>query len=369
MSALRELRVDLGERSYSIRIGAGSLTQAGAGISEASRARRFLLVSNERVYGLYGEKLVKALQSQGYEVLVSLMPDGEQYKNMDEAMKSIDRAIAWNLDRSGGVIALGGGVVGDLAGLVASLVHRGIDFIQLPTTLLAQVDSSVGGKVAVNHPRGKNLLGAFHQPRLVLIDPLTLKTLEEREYRGGLGEAVKYGIACDAGFFGYLEEHVEQVRAQDPECIEELIYQACRIKAAVVEEDEQEAGHRMVLNLGHTFGHSLEMLGEYQAFRHGEAVAMGTIAAAFMALEMGYLDQGQLNRIGLLYRALGLATRFPGYDPEEVYTGMMNDKKSSHNRLRFILPRGIGAYVVVEAPPRELVYRAIRQAQKYNPNY
>lgn len=364
---MRELRVNLGERSYSIYIGAGSLSQAGEFIAEASKARRFLLVSNERVYSLYGDRAVKALQSQGYEVLVSLMPDGEQYKNFNEAIKIIDMAITWNLDRSGGVVALGGGVVGDLAGLVAALIHRGIDFIQIPTTLLAQVDSSVGGKVAVNHPRGKNLLGAFHQPRLVLIDPLSLKTLEEREYRGGLGEVVKYGIACDAGFFSFLEEHVEQVKSQNLECIEELIYQACRIKAAVVEEDEQETGHRMVLNLGHTFGHSLEMLGEYQAFRHGEAVAMGTIAAAFMALNMGCLDEVQLRRIGLLYQALGLATRFPGYDPEEVYAGMMNDKKSTHNRLRFILPRGIGDYIVAEDPPRELVYQAIRQAQKYSP--
>ncbi|MEQ8175503.1 MAG: 3-dehydroquinate synthase [Syntrophomonadaceae bacterium] len=364
---MRELKVNLGERSYSICIGAGSLSKAGACIAEASRAGRFLLVSNARVHGLYGERVEKALQSQGYEVLVSLMPDGEQYKNMDEAMKIIDRAIAWNLDRSGGTIALGGGVVGDLAGLVAAIIHRGIDFIQLPTTLLAQVDSSVGGKVAVNHPRGKNLLGAFHQPRLVLIDPLSLMTLEEREYRGGLGELVKYGIACDPGFFGYLEEHVEQIKEKNLECIEEVIYQACRIKAAVVEEDEKETSHRMVLNLGHTFGHSLEMLGEYQALRHGEAVAMGTIAAAFMALEMGYIDERQLNRIGLLYQTLGLATRFPGYNPEEVYAGMMNDKKSTHNRLRFILPKGIGAYVVAEDPPRELVYRAIRLAQKYNP--
>lgn len=368
MSALRGLKVNLGERSYSIQISAGGLPKAGVYIAEATRARRFLLVSNERVYSLYGERVVKALQSQGCEVLVSLMPDGERYKNIEEAMKIIDRAIAWNLDRSGGIIALGGGVVGDLAGLVAALIHRGIDFVQIPTTLLAQVDSSVGGKVAVNHPRGKNLLGAFHQPRLVFIDPLSLKTLEEREYRGGLGEVVKYGIACDSGFFEYLEEHVEKLKEQDLECLEEVIYQACRIKAAVVEEDEQETGRRMVLNLGHTFGHSLEMLGQYQAFRHGEAVAMGTVAAACMALEMGYLDQGQLNRIGRLYQALGLAACFPGYDPEEVYAGMLNDKKSTHNRLRFILPRGIGAYVVVEDPPRELVYRAIRQAQKYNPD-
>lgn len=364
---MRELKVNLGERSYSIHIGSGSLSDAGAYIAQASRARRILMISNERVYGLYGEKVESALQSQDYEVLIRLMPDGEQFKNMDEAMKIIDQAIAWNLDRSGGIAALGGGVVGDLSGLVASLIHRGVDFIQIPTTLLAQVDSSVGGKVAVNHPRGKNLLGAFHQPRLVLIDPSTLKTLDYGEYRGGLGEAVKYGIACDARFFSYLENHIEQIRTRDLGCVEELIYQACRIKAAVVEEDEQETGLRMVLNLGHTFGHSLEMLGEYRAFRHGEAVAMGTIAAAFMALEMGYLDEAELMRIGQLYHRLGLATRFPGYEPEEVYTGMLNDKKSNNNRLRFILPSGIGAHVVVEDPPRELVYRAIRQAQNYEP--
>lgn len=364
---MRRLLVNLGERSYSICIGAGCLSAAGTCVAEASRARRLLLVSNERVHSLYGEMVVQALQSQNCEVLVSLMPDGEQYKNMDEAMKIVDQAIAWNLDRSGAVAALGGGVVGDLAGFVAAIVHRGIDFIQLPTTLLAQVDSSVGGKVAVNHPRGKNLLGAFHQPKLVLIDPLTLRTLEGNEYRGGLGEVVKYGIACDAGFFDYLEQHARQIKAQNLECIEELIYGACRIKAAVVEEDELETGHRMVLNLGHTFGHSLEMLGEYRSFRHGEAVAMGTIAAALMAREMGYLEEAQLKRIGLLYHALGLATRFPGFSPEDVYAGMMNDKKSAHNRLRFVLPRGIGGYVIAEDPSRELVYRAIRQAQKYTP--
>ncbi|HWP95947.1 MAG TPA: 3-dehydroquinate synthase [Syntrophomonadaceae bacterium] len=355
--------MELGERSYNIVIKAGSLMEAGTVIREVTRAQTILLVSNPRVFALYGQLAIETLTSQGFRVEVSLMPDGEQYKNMEEMLKVLDAAVEGRLERSGAVAALGGGVVGDLAGFAAAIFQRGIDFIQIPTTLLAQVDSSVGGKVAVNHPRGKNLIGAFHQPRLVVIDPATLNTLDDRDFRSGLGEVVKYGIIYDQNFFTWLESQAQKIIERNPAGIEKMIYESCRIKSEIVALDEKEEGLRAVLNLGHTFGHALEQLGDYHLFRHGEAVVMGTMAAAYMSLEMGLLTGPDLQRISKLFTALGIGLPFPSFSPEEIYAGMQNDKKVSHNRMHFVIPQGIGQARIVEDPSRDLVFQAIKKAQ------
>lgn len=362
MRFLLNLAVDLGERSYNITIASSILTGTGSMIKKLSGLQKVLLVSNPTVYALYGEMLYQSLNEQGFKVRVALMPDGEQYKTVEHAMKVLDQAVEARLERNSIVVALGGGVVGDLAGFVAAVYHRGIGFVQIPTTLLAQVDSSVGGKVAVNHALGKNMIGAFYQPRLVVIDIDTLRTLEARELIAGMGEVVKYGIVYDADFFAYLEEHAERIIAQDQECLQHVIYQCCHIKSAIVEKDETEQGLRAILNLGHTFGHSLEKLGGYHELRHGEAVAMGTMAAAYLAEELGYLTGAEVQRIQNLYRRLGLETLFPPYDPVSIYEGMQNDKKISQGRLRMVLPDGIGAYVIKEDLQTEMILAAIRKA-------
>lgn len=360
---MKKLTVALGGRSYPIIIAANQLQQCGELSAEVISNRKALLVSNPRVFGLYGEKTAASLQQAGFQVEVGIVPEGETYKNMTQANRLLDMAMEQQLERDSSIIALGGGVIGDLAGFVAAIYQRGINFIQLPTTLLAQVDSSVGGKVAVNHRAGKNMIGAFHQPRLVVIDPDTLSTLEDREYRSGLGEVVKYAIVCDEQLFDYLETNAERLSQRDPACIAEVIYRCCKIKAAIVEQDETETGLRAVLNLGHTFGHAIEKLGGYESWRHGEAVAMGTMAAAYLALDYGYIIEQQLERIARLYKSLNIDCLMPAFAPEDIYNNMLNDKKMHQNRLRLILPAKWGEYVMLEAPEKGRVLQAISSAQ------
>ncbi|HEX3011435.1 MAG TPA: 3-dehydroquinate synthase [Syntrophomonadaceae bacterium] len=287
---------------------------------------------------------------------------------MDETMKIIDLAVDAGLERDSAVVALGGGVTGDLAGLVASLYMRGINFIQIPTTLLAQVDSSIGGKVGVNHPLGKNLIGAFHQPLLVIADTETLATLEEREYRAGLGEAVKYGIIYNQKFFNWMENNIRGIVEKDESCLQEIIFQSCRAKADIVKQDEKEIDLRAILNLGHTFGHSLEKLTNYNTYRHGEAVVMGIIAADYLACYLGSLQDNEVERIEKLLRALGLVFNYPDITGEEIYNGMLNDKKVKNGSLRLIIPKAIGVPEVAENISRETIIKAIEEARKTSVN-
>lgn len=361
---MQEFTVTLGERNYPIVIDAGILDKAGILLKRITHNSKVILVSNPTVFELYGATVVNAFETAGFAVTIALMPDGELYKNMDEAMKILDIAVDAKLERSSLLAALGGGVTGDLAGFAASIYQRGIDFVQIPTTLLAQVDSSVGGKVAVNHSQGKNLIGAFHQPKMVIIDTRTLGTLEDREYRAGLGEVVKYGIIYDKDFFAFMEKNSSGIREKDENCIEQLVYRSCKLKSEIVEKDEKELGLRAVLNLGHTFGHSLEKLGEYNLYRHGEAVAMGTVAAAHLAVAKGLMSELELGRIINLYRALEVPAQFPLHNPREVYKGMLNDKKIINKKLRLVLPRGIGNYIITDDITEQQIIRAIEQAQK-----
>lgn len=360
---MRKLTVALGERSYPIIIAANQLQQCGELTAEVIANRKVLLVSNPRVFGLYGEKTAASLQQAGFQVEVGIVPEGETYKNMAQANRLLDMAMQQQLERDSSIIALGGGVIGDLAGFAAAIYQRGVNFVQLPTTLLAQVDSSVGGKVAVNHPSGKNMIGAFHQPRLVVIDPDTLSTLEDREYRSGLGEVVKYGIVCDEHLFDYLETNAELLSQGESACVTEVIYRCCKIKAAIVEKDETETGLRAVLNLGHTFGHAIEKLGDYGTYRHGEAIAMGTMAAAYLALDYDFITEQQLQRMEKLYKSLNVDCRMPAFAPEDIYNNMLNDKKMQQNRLRLILPAKWGEYVMLEDPEKGRVLQAISSAQ------
>jgi len=360
---VREVTVDLGgDRSYKIMIAAGILGGIGRLLETFTSQSRIMLISNPLVFSLYGQQVVEALRSAGLRVSTALMPDGEEYKNMQQVNHMLDEAIAAGLERSSLILALGGGVVGDLAGFTASIYQRGIRYIQVPTTLLAQVDSSVGGKTAVNHSQGKNMIGTFHQPDLVIIDTLTLNTLAEREFLAGLGEVVKYGIIYDRDLFQLLEEKALMLKGGDQETIQEVVYRCVKIKSEIVAQDEKESGLRMILNLGHTFGHSIEKLGNYKSIKHGEAVAVGTILASLLAQELGLLDHGSVGRIVTLFEKLGISTCLPPYEPEEIYKGMLNDKKVKDDRLRIVVPRGIGGYEIIDDPDCNMLIKIIKGA-------
>ncbi|MBO8159254.1 3-dehydroquinate synthase [Thermosyntropha sp.] len=361
---MQRLKVNLGERSYFINIEAGILERTGEIIKEINSGKQVFLVSNPTVFPLYGEKVTDSLKRAGFNVETAFMPDGERYKNLHEAMKILDKAVEFNLERSSVVAALGGGVVGDLAGFVAAIYQRGVDFVQIPTTLLSQVDSSVGGKVAVNHPQGKNLIGSFHQPRTVIIDPITLNTLEEKEYKNGLGEVVKYGLIYDAEFFNFLEENANAIKNKEPDVVVEIIYRSCAIKSIIVEKDEKEAGIRALLNLGHTFGHALEKLTDYEVYGHGEALVMGTVAAAFLARDKKHIGDAELVRIINLYKKLDIYKPFPLIDPEQVYSAMLNDKKVMKGRLRLVLPNSIGSCLITDEADKIEIINAIKKAQQ-----
>ncbi|MGI9953185.1 3-dehydroquinate synthase [Moorellaceae bacterium AZ2] len=355
-----QLRVELGERSYTIYCGSGILEQMGELLSSLDLSRRCLVVSNPTVVSLYGEKVKESLEKAGFAPLFKEVPDGEEAKSLAVAGELYDLALDVGWERGCPVIALGGGVVGDLAGFVAATLLRGVPFIQLPTTLLAQVDSSVGGKVAVNHPRGKNLIGSFYQPRLVAADLDTLKTLPEREMRAGMAEVIKYGVIYDSGFFSYLEEHLEQALAGEAQVLEKIILHSCRIKAEVVARDEEERGLRAILNFGHTAGHALEAATGFKLYRHGEAVAVGMVVAARVAVSRGLFQGGYLERLEKLLKRASLPTDMPSLDWEAFGAALARDKKVREGRLRMVLPVELGRVTIAEVEEEEVLEAAQR---------
>ncbi len=350
------LFVDLGPRSYRIHIGYGLLESAGKIVRGVFRGQRAMVITNSTVGGIYGKTLRDGLETEGVHTVWAEMPDGEEYKALSTAGDMYDLAYGRELDRRSPVLALGGGVVGDLAGFVAATYLRGVPFIQIPTTLLAQVDSSVGGKVAVNHPRGKNIIGAFYQPSVVIADLATLETLPGREIRAGLAEVVKYGVIADRGFFGWLEEKLDIVTALDPAAMEKVVAESCRIKAAVVQQDETEQGIRAILNFGHTVGHAVEALTGYKTYRHGEAVAAGMAVEAKIAVRMGLMDRREEDRlVSLLVRA-GLPVEVPpGLDREELLRSMRRDKKVISSRLTMVLPSAMGRVEIIRDVDEKLI--------------
>lgn len=339
-SQSRAVRVELGDRSYWIHIGPGALARAGAAIRAAVGSGRAFVVTHPGVARLHGARLREGLVGLDAEWL--LVPPGERQKSLRRAGALCGELLARGADRRSAVIAFGGGVIGDLAGFGAATYMRGIAYLQAPTTLLAQVDSSVGGKVAVNHPRAKNLIGAFHQPRLVVADTETLRTLPAREYRSGLAEVVKHGLIADAALFSWLEENVGPLSARDPGALAHVVQRSCEIKADVVRRDEREAGPRAMLNLGHTVGHALETVGGYRALRHGEAVAVGLAAACRIAERLGRLAAEERARVERLLEVLRLPTRIPGWAADQVVAALAADKKAVGGRPRFVVPSGIG---------------------------
>jgi len=340
---MQTLTVSLSERSYPILIGAG-LLQSQTLLASHIPAGDILLLSNTVVAPLYAERVRRALP--GRRIIEVILPDGESHKSLASASRVFDVMIANRLGRDSVVAALGGGVVGDLAGFVAACYQRGIDFIQLPTTLLADVDSAVGGKTAVNHPGGKNMIGAFHQPRAVIIDTDLLGSLPVRELRAGIAEIIKYGLIRDAGFFAWLESHIEALMGRDPEALEHAIERSCAIKAGIVSRDEREQGERALLNLGHTFGHAVEAATGYVDWLHGEAVAMGLAMAADLSTRLGWLDARELRRIRALLERAGLPAEPPQIGAERAFDYMRIDKKVKSGRVRLILLRGIGDALV-----------------------
>jgi 3-dehydroquinate synthase len=356
-----DVLVDLGNNGYHIYIGQGILKQLVNYLQKLAldADQKIFLITNPTVKNLYSREIAAALLAGNYQVIWGEIPDREEAKSLSEAARLYDLAFAHGLTRHTPVIALGGGVVGDLAGFVAATYLRGLPFIQIPTTLLAQVDSSIGGKVAVNHPQGKNIIGSFYQPKLVLIDPALLNTLGRRELVSGLAEVIKYGVIADAEFFLWLEENLPRVLALEPEALVHVISTSCRIKAEVVQKDEKEKGLRAILNFGHTIGHALEALTEYRIYRHGEAVAIGMTAAAYMAVHTGLLAAEEATRLKKLLGQAGLPTVLPSFiSGEDLILAMQRDKKVQAGEIAFVLPVKIGQVEVKRAAPvkwRELM--------------
>ena len=351
-----EVPVELGERSYSILIGEGVLGRTGERLRELGVAGRICLVSTPPVYSLYGPAVEESLGAAGFDVVVASIPDGEESKSLRQAEGLYDLALRSGLDRTSTFLALGGGVVGDLAGFAAATYMRGVSFVQVPTTLLSQVDSSVGGKVAVNHPLGKNMIGAFHQPRAVFIDTGTLRTLSERDYLAGIAEIIRYGAALDEDFFAFLEKNMERLLEKDEEVLRRAVATSCAIKARIVAADEREtSGLRSSLNYGHTFAHALEAVTGYGVFRHGEAVAIGMVYAARLAVRIGIFPPEGARRVEDLISAAGLPTSMAGYKPGDIIAAMAQDKKAEGGKLRFVLTEKVGSVNIYNDIPHDIL--------------
>jgi 3-dehydroquinate synthase len=341
--------VDTGHDRYPILIGTGLLDDAStwAGLPRAARA---LIVSNTAVAPLYAARLQHALQPLYGSVALLALPDGEQHKDWPTLNLIFDRLLADGCDRQTVLYALGGGVVGDITGLAAALYMRGVPFVQVPTTLLAQVDSSVGGKTAINHPAGKNMVGAFYQPRRVVCDLDTLRTLPQRELLAGLAEVIKYGPIADADFLDWIEQHLDALLARDAAALAQAVRRSCQIKAAVVGQDERESGLRAILNFGHTFGHAIEAGLGYGKWLHGEAVACGMVMAADLSARLGLLDMAYAQRIAALIGRAGLPQHGPALGAERYLELMRVDKKAQGGEIRFVLLDAPGRAVVRAAP-------------------
>ena len=355
----KTVNIELGERSYNIDIGNGLLSQLGQNIKSFDFTKNAVIITNPKVGGLYSDVVVNSLSKAGFETFVLEMPDGEEYKNLDTVKDLYDKITVTPADRKTPVIALGGGVVGDVAGFVAATYRRGLPFIQVPTTLLAQVDSSVGGKTGFDHARGKNLIGAFYQPNYVLIDPNVFKTLEEREYKAGLAEAIKHGIIQDESYFEFFDNEYKSVLALESEAVSRVVSRSCEIKSAVVSADEKEAGLRAILNCGHTVGHALETATNYTTFKHGEAVAIGTVVEARIAVDKGWAESSILDRLKNVFAKYGLPIRFPAHAADKAMEAMWQDKKVYSGKITLVVPERIGSARIVKDVDPESIRKGI----------
>lgn len=342
---MQTLNVALGDRSYPIHIGLNLLDKSEL-ILPHLKGKQVAIVTNTTVAPLYLENLAQPLRAAGVSVVPIILPDGEAYKNSETLNLIYDALLQSRCERSTTLIALGGGVIGDITGYAAATYLRGVPFIQVPTTLLAQVDSSVGGKTGINHPLGKNMIGAFYQPQMVLVDITTLNTLPQRELSAGLAEIIKYGLIRDADFFLWLERNMDLLSALNPDAMSYAIYRSCQNKAQVVAADERESGERALLNLGHTFGHAIENAMGYGVWLHGEAVAAGTMLAADLSRRMGWLTNDDINRMAAIFKAANLPIVPPNIGVERYLDLMGLDKKVVDGKIRLVLQQGIGKSVV-----------------------
>jgi 3-dehydroquinate synthase len=361
---MKTLTVELGARSYPIHIGPGLLADGNL-LRALVSADQVLIVTNETVAPLYLAKVESAFDQRKRRSLV--LPDGEQYKTVDSFVQVIDELIDAGFHRDACIVALGGGVIGDLAGFAAAAFQRGIDFLQVPTTLLAQVDSSVGGKTAVNHPRAKNMIGAFHQPVAVVADTDTLRTLPRRELSAGLAEVIKHGLIEDQAFFVWLEENMDALLRLDDTALTHAITRCCEIKAGIVAEDEREQGRRALLNFGHTFGHAIEALGGYGRWLHGEAIAIGMRMAADSSARIGWLGKSDAARILALLERAGLPTEADGLAVDDVLERMRLDKKAGRKGMRLVLLKSLGKAEVALAPDESILREAIAAGLRERP--
>lgn len=359
---METVKVELGKRSYEIVIDDGLITRAGPHCRAAfgSKTRKIAVISNARVHKLYGMDVERSLKREGFTVGRILIGDGERAKSLRTAEKCWGELLANHYERGDGIVALGGGVVGDLAGFVAACFQRGMEFIQIPTTLLAQIDSSVGGKTAVNHALGKNMIGAFHQPRCVIIDPQVLRTLPRRELNAGTYEALKHGVIRDRALFDFIVAHRHLLQAFDSDTIAHIVKRSVEIKSEVVRIDERESGLRRILNFGHTVGHALESLTGYRRLKHGEAVGYGMQAAALIAERAGILSGSDQVEIDTAVREISRLPRVNDLNSRSIEQAMKHDKKASQGRIPLILPTRIGEVIVKDDVSREHILAGIR---------
>lgn len=356
---MKDVKVALDKRGYSILIEPDILKKSGEIISKLGLGKKIAVITNPLVGGYYSSCLKKSLKQAGFNPKFIEVPDGEEYKSLEWAENLYNQLLDFKMDRQCAVISLGGGVIGDLAGFVAATFMRGISFIQIPTTLLAQVDSSIGGKVGVNLKRGKNLVGAFYQPKVIIIDPLVLKTLNKRELKCGMAEVIKYGVIKDKNLFAYLEANVNQIMNLELQALIHIIAVSCQIKANVVKIDEKEAGLRAILNFGHTIGHAIESLTGYQRYHHGEAVSIGMLAAARIAYVKGMISLKSVSCLERLIQCIGLPTTCPDLSSTEIWDAIRLDKKTIADKIRFILPKAIGRVIIDDSITEDLVAQVL----------
>lgn len=355
---MARLTVNLSERSYDIVVEQGALTKIGDWAASLLTGRQVLVVADENSAGYFGANALACMEAAGVTASMVVMLPGEESKSLSGADRVYEAAIRAGLDRTDAIVALGGGVIGDLAGFAAATYLRGVDFLQVPTTLLSQVDSSVGGKVAVNHSLGKNLIGAFYQPRGVLIDPTTLHSLPEREFGSGMAEVLKYGLIADAAFFDELAADSTRIRQRDMGRMEGIIAKCCRMKAGYVERDEHDNGDRIMLNFGHTVGHAIEAAGGFQRFTHGEGVALGMLAAAKLSELHAELPEGTVEKIRAVLEKYQLPMRVTGMNPDVLIEFMGTDKKRAAGSINWVVLRQLGC----AGTKREISYESVRQA-------
>ncbi|GAB4331715.1 MAG: 3-dehydroquinate synthase [Candidatus Abyssubacteria bacterium] len=359
---IHKIRVDLEKDGYDIFVGCDLISELAKLISPLIKPSRIMVVTNPQIQEFYGTTVRAALASVPCDVVCETIPEGEQHKNIATVERLLDKMVGARLDRSSLLVSLGGGVVGDIAGFAAAIYARGIPYVQVPTTLLAQVDSSIGGKVGVDHPLAKNMIGAFYQPLLVCIDPAVLASLPDKEMQNGMAEVIKYGVIADEGLFSLLERHSNSLKKLDAGLLEDTIKRCCQIKARIIQQDVHETtGLRVLLNYGHTIGHAIESVTGYRRFSHGEAVAIGMMTAAKIARILKLLPEEAEKRQERLLLAAGLPTRLFGVAPQSVIEAVKLDKKASAGQNRFVLPRGIGRVVVKENIPPGIIEQALKE--------